>query len=325
MVGLLKDSFNRDINYLRVSVTDRCNFRCFYCIPEEGVPFIPHNQILSYEETFRIIKVAVPIGIKKVRFTGGEPLLRLDFMDLIRMTRSIGGLEKISLTTNGIGLKKNARELREAGIDGLNISLNSLNPQKFTKITRGGRLEEVLEGVNASLEAGFDVVKINIIYLKGINDDEVKDFINLTKNPRIIVRFIELIPKGEARDIWLQHFALLKHLKDRLMNEGLLIYEEKCMVDGSGPSRYYPTPWGGKVGLIGLLSDHYCQNCNRLRLTSDGKLYPCLMNEEFVDLKPLLNIEEGDRLIEEAFFKAVKIKSLEACIEDPTFMNRIGG
>lgn len=325
MPGQLKDSFGREINYLRVSVTDRCNFRCFYCMPKDGVSYIPPENLLTYEEIYKIIKVAVKLGIKKIRFTGGEPLIRQDFLSLVKMTKTIFGLEKISLTTNGVGLLRYANELRIAGIDSVNISLNSLNPKIFKEITQGGIIGEVLDGIQEALRAGFESVKINMVYLKDINDKEIIDFLELTKNPQIIVRFIELMPKGEARKIWVKHFAPIKELREKLIQKGLLTQEEEINDIGKGPSRYYLTPWGGKVGLIGLLSDHYCESCNRLRLTSDGKLYPCLMNEDYLPLKSRLNQKSEDKLIEEAIIEAVKRKSLGANLQDPEFMNRIGG
>lgn len=320
----MKDSYNREIEYLRISVTDKCNYRCFYCLPDGGVLGTPESKMLSFEDIVRIIKIGVGLGIRKVRFTGGEPLLRENFIKLVEMTSDIKGLEKISLTTNGFLLSRFARELKKAGVQGLNISINSLKPKKYSQITGGGRIIDFFIGLNEAINAGFETVKMNVVYLKGFNDDEVEDFVHLTHDRKIIVRFIELMPKGEARNIWQNNFALITELRKCLKAKRLIVQEDESNKTAfSGPSRYYLTPWGGKVGLIGLLSDHYCRDCNRLRLTSDGKLYPCLMNHVYEDLKPLL--KGGDEAMQQSFLKMVQLKPWQANIEDENMMSLIGG
>jgi len=298
MTGIL-DSFGRSINYLRISVTDRCNLRCLYCMPPEGVPQMSHNEILSYEEIRAVVQAAAELGITKIRLTGGEPLVRADLPNLIKMLSQIEGIQELSLTTNGTFLKKYARELKQAGLSRVNVSLDTLKADKFQYITRLGKLKNVLEGIEAAKKAGFDPVKINTVVMRGINDDEILDFARMTYKDGWHVRFIELMPfKGVAE--FVPSFELQQHIS-------LLGKLEPCpdsiRIAGNGPAMCYRL--SGAKGTIGFISPltgtFFCSRCNRMRLTPDGKLRPCLLGEDEIDLKmPLRNnasLEELKQLI----------------------------
>jgi len=298
MTGIL-DSFGRTINYLRISVTDRCNLRCIYCMPPEGVPQMSHGDVLSYEEIRTVVQAAAELGINKIKLTGGEPLVRADFPELVRMLSQIEGIEELSLTTNGILLENCALELRQAGLSRVNVSLDTLKPDRFQYITRLGRLKGVLEGIEAAKEAGFKSVKINTVVMRGINDDEIPDFVRMTYQEGWHVRFIELMPfKGIAE--FVPSTELRQHI-------GLVGKLEPCpSVTGNGPAMYYRLAGArGTIGFISPLTElSFCSRCNRMRLTSDGKLRPCLLGEHEIDLKkPLRNnasMEKLKRLILEA-------------------------
>jgi cyclic pyranopterin phosphate synthase len=295
MTGI-PDSFGRSINYLRISVTDRCNLRCIYCMPPEGVPQISHGEVLSYEEIRAVVQAAAELGINKIRLTGGEPLVRADLPKLIKMLSQIEGIEELSLTTNGTVFKKYALELKQAGLSRVNVSLDTFKADKFRYITRLGELKGVLDGIEAAKEAGFDPVKINTVVMRGINDDEILDFAKMTYKDGWHVRFIELMPfKGVAEFVpsveLRQHISLLGKL-------------EPCApVASNGPAMYYRLAGArGTIGFISPLTETaFCSRCNRMRLTSDGKLRPCLLGEDEIDLKmPLRNnasMEELKRLI----------------------------
>jgi cyclic pyranopterin phosphate synthase len=302
MTGPL-DSFGRNINYLRVSVTDRCNLRCIYCMPLEGVSQISHSEILSYEEIRAVVRAAAELGIYKIRLTGGEPLVRADLPELIKMISQVEGIEELSLTTNGTFLKKYALELKQAGLSRVNVSLDTLKPDKFRYITRLGELKTILEGIEAAKEAGFEPVKINTVIMRGINDDEVLDFARMTYEDGWHVRFIELMPfKGVAEFVpsieLQQHISLLGKL------------EPCASITGNGPAIYYRLAGArGTIGFINPLTEHsFCSRCNRMRLTSDGKLRPCLLGEDEIDLKmPLRNNASMDEL-KSLILKAVASK-----------------
>jgi cyclic pyranopterin phosphate synthase len=291
MTGPL-DSFGRNINYLRISVTDRCNLRCIYCMPPEGVPQMSHSEILSYEEIRTVVRAAAELGINKIRLTGGEPLVRAELPNLVRMLSQIEGIEELSLTTNGTFLKKYVLELKKAGLSRVNVSLDTLKVDKFRYITRFGKLETVLEGIEAAKEAGFEPVKINTVIMRGINDDEILDFTRMTYEDGWHVRFIELMPfKGVTEfvpSVELQrHISLLGKLEPRVS------------ITGNGPATYYRL--AGAEGTIGFISPHtdhsFCSRCNRMRLTPDGRLRPCLLGEDEIDLKmPLRNNASMDEL-----------------------------
>jgi len=281
----LLDSFGRSINYLRISVTDRCNLRCLYCMPPEGVPRMPHSEILSYEEIRTIAQAAAELGMNRIRLTGGEPLVRAELPKLARMLSQMQGIEELSLTTNGTFLKKYALELKQAGLARVNVSLDTLKADKFRYITRLGELKDVLEGIEATRDAGLHPVKINTVVMRGINDDEVLDFAKMTYKDGWYVRFIELMPfKGAAE------FVSSVELRQRISLLGKL---EPCTpITGNGPAMYYRLSGAeGNIGFVSPITEpSFCSRCNRMRLIPDGRLRPCLLAEDEIDLKtPLRN------------------------------------
>ena len=297
------DSFGRGITYLRISVTDRCNLRCIYCMPPEGVPQMSHSEILSYEEIGTIVQAAAQLGVNKVRLTGGEPLVRAELPKLVRMLSQIEGIEDLSLTTNGTILKKYALELKQAGLSRVNISLDTLKADKFRHITHFGELKDVLEGIDAAKEAGFHPVKINTVVMRGVNDDEILDFARMTCQEGWHVRFIELMPfKGVAA------FVPSTKLRQHINLLGKL--ESSMPLTGTGPATYYRLAGAkGTIGFISPLTEtFFCSQCNRMRLTPDGRLRPCLLGENEIDLKtPLRNDAPMDKL-KRLILKAVASK-----------------
>ncbi|ABW18132.1 GTP 3',8-cyclase MoaA [Alkaliphilus oremlandii] len=275
----MKDLYSRRINYMRISITDLCNLRCQYCMPAEGICKKDHKEVLTLEEITDIVKAGVGLGIDKVRITGGEPLVRNGIVEFIQMISNIDGIKDIAITTNGILLPRYAEALKEAGLKRVNISIDSLNPDKYREITRGGDLSKVLEGINECIRLGLTPVKLNVVAIGGYNDDEIEDFIQLTMDKPIDVRFIELMPIGEASQ-W---------GKDRFISNEEIVHRFKNLVpmetEKSSPAKYYQLPGGmGRVGLINPISSHFCGDCNRVRLTSDGKLKPCLHSNHEIDI-----------------------------------------
>jgi cyclic pyranopterin phosphate synthase len=298
MTGL-SDSFQRPINYLRISVTDRCNLRCVYCMPEEGVTLMSHADILTFEEIYSVVKVAAGLGINKVRLTGGEPLIRLGLADLVKMLASIEGIDDLSLTTNGILLTQHATELKKAGLCRVNISLDTLRPERFREITRCGELEDTLRGIAAAHTVGLEPVKINMVVMAGVNDDELIDFARKTIDEGWHVRFIEHMPVTADETI---NLVSVREMKKRLDVLGKM---EPIKMVGNGPAKYYRFPGAaGTVGFITPITEHFCYQCNRLRLTADGKLRPCLLSEQEIDLRGALrsgaSTDELKQLIEKA-------------------------
>jgi len=279
----MNDAFQRKINYLRISVTDRCNLRCVYCMPEEGVELSSHEEILSLEEILRVISSAVMVGIRKIRFTGGEPLVRKGITSLIERVNEIPEIDDIALTTNGILLPKMAEELKKAGLRRVNISLDTLTPDKFSHITRGGRLSDAWLGVETALETGFDPVKINTVIIRGFNDNEIYDFAQMTTKMPLNVRFIELMPIGVSDLRGRESFMATAELIEMLQKRYELAAEK---VAGNGPAKSYRIPGAvGTIGFISPISNHFCADCNRLRLTAEGQLRPCLQSPQEIDLK----------------------------------------
>lgn len=263
----MRDQFDREITYLRVSITDLCNLRCRYCMPE-GVCQKRHEDILSFEEITEIVEAAAGLGVKKIRITGGEPLVRKGCVELVRMVAAVPGIEEVDMTTNGVLLSRYARELKEAGLRRVNISLDSLKPEKYADITGGGDLNAAREGIRAAFDAGLTPVKINTVLIGGFNDDEIADFVELTRTSPIELRFIELMPMGGkfGKEAYVPGETVLQTVP-RL---------QPIPHDG-GVAQLYRLPDGkGRVGLISPLSRHFCGTCNRLRLTSEGNLKPCL-------------------------------------------------
>ena len=302
MTGL-SDSFQRPINYLRISVTDRCNLRCIYCMPSNGVSLMSHQDVLSYEEIYTVVLAAAELGIDKVRLTGGEPLVRPGLPKLIQMLTHINTISDISLTTNGLLLGRYAAELKQAGLRRANVSLDTLKQDKFELITRRhNSLSDVLAGIETARSVGLNPVKINMVVMAGVNDDELLDFAAKTIDEEWHVRFIELmIPAGVSTTT--AQVVPVNNMRKRLEPLGQL---EPCLPGaGNGPAKYFRLPQAkGTLGFITPVSEHFCFHCNRLRLTSDGKLRPCLLAEDEIDLKqPLRSGVSPDRLkqlIEEA-------------------------
>ena len=276
----MNDTLGRKITYLRLSVTDLCDLRCIYCMPEHGVPKRAHSEICSLEELCDMAAAAVSLGVRKVRITGGEPLVRRGVVSLCRMLRALPGLEELCLTTNGVRLPELAAPLREAGVDRLNISLDTLRPERYRSITRIGELSSVLRGLDAAEVAGFSHTKLNCVLMGGVNDDEIEDFVRLTQARPLSVRFIELMPMG----------ACAKWEKARFLPAGAVLdrVPELEPAGTDGVSRLYRIPGAaGTVGLIEPMSHAFCAECSRIRITADGKLKPCLHADTEIALRGL--------------------------------------
>ena len=327
MTGL-SDSFQRPVNYLRISVTDRCNMRCIYCMPHYGVPHISHSDILSYEEIYAIVKAAARLGITKVRITGGEPLVRAGLPELIRMLAQIEAIDDISLTTNGALLANYAAELKSAGLRRVNVSLDTLKADRFEQITRCGNLGDTLEGIEAARAVGLNPIKVNTVVMAGINDDELVDFAAKTVGEDWHVRFIELMPFNHE-DNADSHFIPVSEMKKHLGIMGKL--EPYTGNVGNGPARYFRLPGAsGTLGFITPVSEHFCFQCNRLRLTADGKLRPCLLSDEEIDLKQPLRsgmpVTELERLIKGAVAaKPLGHNLAGGCVPQDRSFSQVGG
>lgn len=277
----------RTIDYIRISVTDRCNLRCVYCMPENGVDLLKHQDMMSFEEIYNLVKALVPAGIKKIRLTGGEPLVRNDIEELIKMLRSIPEIEDITLTTNGILLEEMAEGLKSAGLSRINVSLDSLDEIKFKQITRWGSLQKVLKGIDKAIEVGLKPVKINVVAIKGFNDDEFINFVEYAYKKEVQVRFIELMPIGESdEEAILKHYPIA-NIKELIKTKFKL--EETKDIRTNGPAENYSIIGGtGSLGFIGALSHKFCSTCNRLRLTADGRIRPCLYIDMEYDVLKLI-------------------------------------
>lgn len=319
----MKDSFGREINYLRVSLTDRCNLRCLYCMPEKGIHNkLPHEDILTLEEMYEVIKAFVNLGITKIRFTGGEPLVRLGIVGLIEKVKKLEGVKELTMTTNGVILEDFIEPLKNAGLDRVNISLDTLDADKYRKITRGGDIERVKRAIKKAILYGLNPVKINTVLIGGFNDDEIEDLVNLTLKYPLDVRFIELMPIGEAKNFSKDNF-----IPNSTVLSKVRALEKIESEDIHSPAQYYKLPNSiGKVGLINPISCKFCKDCNRVRLTSDGKLKLCLHSDREIDLKKYLgNSENLEDIIEKAIFSKEKEHELEKNITIKRNMNEIGG
>jgi len=336
----LIDSFNRKISYLRVSVTDRCNYRCIYCCPEKPFNFIPHQDVLRYEEIIEIIKESVKLGISKVRITGGEPLVRKGIIDFVSQLNHIKNLNDISLTTNGFFLAEYASQLKAAGLNRVNISLDSLHEEKYKRITRGGSLKKVLTGIHAAIGEGLLPVKVNTVVLRGVNDNEIDDFIQLAVKYPLNIRFIEFMPTTDKLlQEYKQSFIPILKIRDSLINK----YSLKALKvsNSNGPAKYYSMEGAkGTVGFITALSQHFCESCNRIRLTADGKIRPCLFSNKEINLKDAMRsldrLEKNssdrrkqmisDKIVEAVNLKPAKHKlNIKIDKNDSFQMSRIGG
>lgn len=325
MTGL-SDSFQRPINYLRLSVTDRCNLHCHYCQPDGGPCFIPRPELLTFEELSLVVRAAVALGVNKVRLTGGEPLVRRDIVRLVKMLSGIKGVDDLALTTNGMLLSRFALALKKAGLKRVNISLDSLRPERFKTITGRDGLEQVLQAIGRAQQVGLNPVKVNMVLLKGINEDEILDFAQRTINDGWNVRFIELMPFGRAGD---GEFLSIAEVAQRISAIGEM---EPCLPKaGGGPAKYFRLPGAsGTVGFIGAITEHFCFGCNRLRLTAEGKLRLCLLGDEEIDLRPALrsgaSLEEIKGIIQQAAsIKPEGHRIAEGIAPKHKTMSRIGG
>ena len=292
----LTDSLGRNINYLRLSVTDRCNMRCFYCMPEEGVIKKGHDELLSYEELLLIAETAVGLGIEKIRITGGEPLVRSGIVAFMAKLAAIPGLRHLALTTNGLLLEDMAADLYRAGVQRLNVSLDSLDPDTFFEITRGGDLNKVLAGLDAAERGGFPSPKINVVTMRGVNDSEILSFAEMTRERGNSVRFIEYMPVVKD-DGWQRYCIPGEEILQRIAASYPLEPVDKGAF--AGPSRDFRIPGArGSIGIITAVSGHFCSDCNRIRVTSTGQAKGCLFADEKTDLMPCLRPPDRVRLAE---------------------------
>ena len=316
----MKDTFGRSITYLRLSITELCNLRCRYCMPENGVPKRAHAELMTEEEMIQAVEAAAALGVTKVRITGGEPLTKPNVISICRRTAAVKGIQETDLTTNGIRLPEMAKPLAEAGVSRINMSLDTLDDEKYRKITRGGRLSQALSGLQAALKAGFSKIKINAVLIGGFNDDEIETLAYLTKIYPVDMRFIELMPMpglpGFDSESYISAESVLTHLAEA----------EK--IGTEGVARLYRLPGAqGNIGLISPVSCHFCRECNRIRLTADGHLKPCLHSRDEICIRGM-NFEE----MKEAFAQAISMKpkqhdplSAREMTQSARTMNRIGG
>lgn len=318
------DQYGRTIDYLRISVTDLCNLRCQYCMPEDGIcEKLPHEEILRIEEIIKLVKVAAQEGVRKIRLTGGEPLIRRGIVELVGAINEIEGIEEIGMTTNGILLSKYASDLKEAGLTRVNVSIDTLDSSKFAQMTRGGDLSQVMAGLHAAAEVGLKPIKVNTVLIGGFNNHEVDAFMTLAKKYDLLWRVIELMPIGEVSEWSSTHFISGAKLFDEDPN--LIRLHE---TDSSRVKQFYNEALGITIGLIDALSGKFCSSCNRLRLTADGKIKPCLHSDTEYDVKPYLDDEEALR---DFYRSCVHNKPKEHGMLEEHYqpikrnMNRIGG
>ncbi|AFM39841.1 molybdenum cofactor biosynthesis protein A [Desulfosporosinus acidiphilus SJ4] len=323
----MQDQFRRQINYLRISITDRCNLRCKYCMPSEGVAWMPHENILSYEEILRIMRISTQLGFHRFRITGGEPLVRKGILEFLGKGAQIPGVDDLMLTTNGLLLPEMAFGLKAAGVQRVNISLDTMNPERFAEITRGGDVSKVIQGIFRSLEAGLNPVKVNVVVVRDFNTQELPGFLTLAKQYPIHIRFIELMPIGTSSERR-SDFVSIQEMKELL---GVKQYIPTKEVPGGGPAEYFrPDDYKGSIGFISALSRHFCNTCNRIRLTPDGKLRPCLHNEREIDLLEGLRNGSSDQELLDIFAQAVWYKPAEhrmneEALQGHRIMSQIGG
>jgi cyclic pyranopterin phosphate synthase len=279
------DQYGRQIEYLRISVTDKCNFRCLYCMPAEGLQWLPRSEILDYEEIAEIVRQLAPLGVKRLRITGGEPTIRPQLEILIRALRAIDGIDDLSLSTNGVRLTELGPGYRSAGLDRVNISADSLRPDRIRMISRRNFDFDPVRAASGATVAGFSPVKINVVVMRGINDDEIEDFARLTFDNPWHIRFIELMPVGGMRELTWEHVVPSEEVLDRISRLGNLS-PVQGPARGNGPAQYYRLAGAlGDVGVITPMSHTYCGSCNRVRLTADGRLRTCLFGEHSVNLR----------------------------------------
>lgn len=301
------DSYGRRIDYLRISLTDRCNMRCVYCMPAVGLQFTPRPELLTNDELLFVVRAAAAAGFRKLRLTGGEPMLRHDLVELIRAMKQVPGIEQIAMTTNALRLRRMAGALKEAGLDRVNISIDSLDPVKFRQMTRGGNLDEVWAGVMAAEEAGLRPIKLNAVVVRGLNDDEVVRLAELTMRFPWEFRFIEVMPLTGVAGLAEEGVVSTAELVARIeAHFGPLVPYGQ---DPADPARRYRIPGApGKLGFISAVTDPFCATCNRMRLTADGRLHLCLLRDEEVDLRAALRSGASQGEIEQIIRHAVNLK-----------------
>lgn len=319
----LVDAFDRRIDYLRVSVTGRCNLKCIYCHPDKGCPG-GRDEILSFEEIASVVAAFIEVGGRKVRLTGGEPLMRPGIDKLVSMLSALPGLEDLSLTTNGVLLSRCANKLKRAGLGRVNISLDTLKPYCFTRLTRAySALEDVIAGIRSAVAVGFSPVKINVVVMKGLNDDEIPDFLAFGRSENVTVRFIEYMPIGD-RDKWRRYFVPAEKIVESMGD--MVESSSAAPLAGRGPARYYTLKGGGQAGIISPVSHGFCEHCNRLRLTSGGLLIPCLLSDGGISIREIHGGPRNTRAVKQAIRAAAGMKGRRGDFEKTTrVMRQVGG
>ncbi|UCB53773.1 MAG: GTP 3',8-cyclase MoaA [Thiotrichales bacterium] len=323
----LVDPFNRKIEYVRLSVTDKCNLRCFYCLPKDFSEFEQPSHWLSFDEIERVIAAFADLGVARIRITGGEPLVRKDLAALVQQLSRLEGVEDLSLSTNAVLLDKYARTLKDAGVSRINVSLDTLRPERFRRITQG-KLQPVLDGLMAAREAGLSPIKINMVAMKGVNDDEFEDMVEFCLEHDFTLRFIETMPVGNTGVDASRYYLGLNEVKSKLADQYELI---PGVMRGGGPARYMQVKNTRlRIGFITPLSQHFCETCNRVRLSADGTLYLCLGQDHKYELRPLLRQGISDDGLKNAIIEAIGIKPEKHEFQDNPgqvvrFMSMTGG
>ena len=328
MAQQLTDKFGRTIEYLRLSVTDRCDLRCNYCMPEGFKDFSEPDSWLTFDEIERIIRVFAELGTKRIRITGGEPLVRKNIPELAGRLSQLPGIEDLSISSNATRLRKQAEPLKQAGISRINVSLDTLKPALFKEVTGGGKLEKVIDGLMAAKEAGFQPVKINRVVMRGVNDDEVEDMVQFCIDHDFTLRFIETMPMGNTGREASQQYIPLNEIHDRLAKKYSLV---KANMNGGGPARYVRVEGTElRIGFITPMSQHFCDTCNRVRLSVDGTLYLCLGQEDSYPLRDIMRAGVTDEELKQHIQKAIDLKPEKHEFSDKPeklvrFMSMTGG
>ncbi len=325
----MRDAFDREIHYLRISLTDRCNYRCVYCMPEQGVVFHPWEYHLSDEELLRVVRIASSIGFDRIRLTGGEPTVRPNLVPIIQGIASIPGIKEIAMTTNGARLERLAEPLARVGLNRVNISIDTLDAERFARITRFGKLESVWRGIQAAERAGLVPLKLNSVIIRGYNEDDLIELARLSLEHDWDMRFIEVMPLGSIADFQVDRVVTAEEMKARI--EAALGSLEALEWDGHNPARSYRLPGGkGKLGFISSVSAPFCEGCDRMRLTSDGKLHLCLLRDDEVDLLGPIRSGASDEELRELMARGVYNKPwghglAEKIHPENRIMSQIGG
>lgn len=324
------DRLGRDINYMRISITDRCNLRCRYCMPQEGVSLKAHREILSFEEIETVVRVGSELGIRKIRLTGGEPLIRRNLPELIHGISRIDAIDDVAITTNGVLFSSLAARLKEAGLNRVNLSIDTLQKDRYHYITRGGDVAVVIKALETALAEGLEPVKVNTVLIKGFNDDEILDFCRLAYNLPVHIRFIEFMPVGEIKYWNSDRIVANADVLDQIVKHFDL--KPGRVSRGNGPAKYFTMEGGqGSVGFISPMSNHFCGECNRLRLTADGKLRACLYDGKEKDLKEALRGNQPEEDIKRIFEETILSKPERHAMGDKAWggrdrkMYQIGG